>query len=231
MPSAVPEAEEIVLPVTTNENSRQNNNEAENVPESPDMKFARTRFGHLLDGIRSGEIQTGLQARNRAKSPEDQERDLLERPKKTLRRESRRMVFELRGKPFTLRDTGRLEGVYSLCRNWMRGSDDERPKEKREVEHPEPSDDSLDLLATKEIWALPRPHDRIQIEPAPPPLYLNVKVKSETPNAQELLAVYQPHWKRIKKNWKEYSRIRDRRYQKSIQLLNTVFNINQQSIV
>lgn len=41
--------------------------QAENVPESPDMKFARTRFGHLLDGIRSGEIQTGLQARNRAK--------------------------------------------------------------------------------------------------------------------------------------------------------------------
>lgn len=38
-----------------------------NMPESPDMKFARTRFGHLLDGIRSGEIQTGIQARNRAR--------------------------------------------------------------------------------------------------------------------------------------------------------------------
>lgn len=53
------------------------------------------------------------------------------------------MVFELRGKPFALRDSGRREGVYALCRNWMRGSDDERPRERREVEHPEPPDDSL----------------------------------------------------------------------------------------
>lgn len=53
------------------------------------------------------------------------------------------MVFELRGKPFALRDSGRREGVYALCRNWMRGNDDERPREKREVEHPEPPDDSL----------------------------------------------------------------------------------------
>lgn len=53
------------------------------------------------------------------------------------------MVFELRGKPFALRDSGRREGVYALCRNWMRGSDDDRPREKREIDHPEPSDDSL----------------------------------------------------------------------------------------
>uniref|UniRef100_A0A0R3RFT8 Uncharacterized protein n=1 Tax=Elaeophora elaphi TaxID=1147741 RepID=A0A0R3RFT8_9BILA len=202
-----------------------------NMPESPDMKFARTRFGHLLDGIRSGEIQTGIQARNRARSPEEMEKDLLERPKKSLRRENRRMVFELRGKPFALRDSGRREGVYALCRNWMRGSDDERPREKREIEHPEPSDDSLDLLATKEIYALPRPHDRIRIEPAPSPLYLNPKIKVDITSAREILAVYLPHWKRIKKNWNEYSRIRDRRYQKSIRLLNTVFSMNQQNSI
>ncbi|KAL4003098.1 LIN37 family protein [Acanthocheilonema viteae] len=202
-----------------------------NMPESPDMKFARTRFGHLLDGIRSGEIQTGMQARNRARSPEEMERDLLERSKKSLRRESRRMVFELRGKPFALRDSGRREGVYALCRNWMRGSDDERPKEKREIEHPEPPDDSLDLLATKEIYALPRPHDRIRIEPAPSPLYISTKIKVDTTSSKELLDVYLPHWKRIKKNWNEYSRIRDRRYQKSIRLLNTVFSMNQQNSI
>uniref|UniRef100_A0AAF5PPK5 Uncharacterized protein n=1 Tax=Wuchereria bancrofti TaxID=6293 RepID=A0AAF5PPK5_WUCBA len=204
---------------------------AKDMPESPDMKFARTRFGHLLDGIRSGEIQTGIQARSRARSPEEMERDLLERPKKSLRRESRRMVFELRGKPFALRDSGRREGVYALCRNWMRGSDDERPREKREVEHPEPPDDSLDLLATKEIWALPRPHDRIRIEPAPPPLYISTKIKVDTTSSSELLAIYLPHWKKIKKNWNEYSRIRDRRYQKSIRLLNTVFTMNQQNSI
>ncbi|VDO33289.1 unnamed protein product [Onchocerca flexuosa] len=56
-----------------------------------------------------------------------------------------------------------------------------------------------DLLATKEIWALPRPHDRIRIEPAPPPLYMNTKVKVDTASSGELLAIYLPHWKRIKK--------------------------------
>lgn len=53
------------------------------------------------------------------------------------------MVFELRGKPFALRDTGRTEGVYSLCRNWLRGTEQERPREKPEIDYPEPSDDSL----------------------------------------------------------------------------------------
>ncbi|KAK6101604.1 LIN37 family protein [Brugia pahangi] len=244
--SSLERAEDVVLPVceqsvniasTTADVSpwkatvTQEKTVAKDMPESPDMKFARTRFGHLLDGIRSGEIQTGIQARNRARSPEEMERDLLERPKKSLRRESRRMVFELRGKPFALRDSGRREGVYALCRNWMRGSDDERPREKREVEHPEPPDDSLDLLATKEIWALPRPHDRIRIEPAPPPLYISTKIKVDTTSSSELLAVYLPHWRKIKKNWNEYSRIRDRRYQKSIRLLNTVFTMNQQNSI
>ncbi|VIO91631.1 Uncharacterized protein BM_BM10830 [Brugia malayi] len=240
--SSLERAEDVVLPVceqsvntasTTADVSpwKAMKTVAKDMPESPDMKFARTRFGHLLDGIRSGEIQTGIQARNRARSPEEMERDLLERPKKSLRRESRRMVFELRGKPFALRDSGRREGVYALCRNWMRGSDDERPREKREVEHPEPPDDSLDLLATKEIWALPRPHDRIRIEPAPPPLYISTKIKVDTTSSSELLAVYLPHWRKIKKNWNEYSRIRDRRYQKSIRLLNTVFTMNQQNSI
>ncbi|VDM96105.1 unnamed protein product [Thelazia callipaeda] len=201
------------------------------VPESPDMKFARTRFGHLLDGIRSGEIQTGLQARNRVQSPNEIEGNITQRTKKSQRREIRRMIFELRGKPFALRDSGRRESVYALCRNWMRGSDDERPREKREVDHPEPSDDSLDLLATKEIWALPRPRDRIRIEPAPPPLLMNHQDQVIANSAEELLALYLPHWRTIRKNWNEYSQIRDRRYQRSIKLLNTVFSMNQQNIV
>ncbi|VDO07036.1 unnamed protein product [Brugia timori] len=103
--SSLERAEDVVLPVceqsvntasTTADVSpwkamvTQEKTVAKDMPESPDMKFARTRFGHLLDGIRSGEIQTGIQARNRARSPEEMERDLLERPKKSLRRESRR---------------------------------------------------------------------------------------------------------------------------------------------
>ncbi|VDN32470.1 unnamed protein product [Gongylonema pulchrum] len=113
------------------------------------------------------------------------------------------MVFELRGKPFTLRDTGRLEGVYSLCRNWIRDSDDGRPKEKREIEHPEPPDDALvwDLLATKEIWALPRPHDNLCIDPAPKALYMDKKLLANmnTSSKKDMMNAYLSHWKMIKK--------------------------------
>jgi hypothetical protein len=34
-------------------------------------------------------------------------------------------VFELRGKPFGLRDTGQSESIYALCRKWMYGKDDD----------------------------------------------------------------------------------------------------------
>lgn len=35
------------------------------------------------------------------------------------------VVFELRGKPFGLRDTGQSESIYALCRKWMYGKDDD----------------------------------------------------------------------------------------------------------
>lgn len=42
------------------------------------------------------------------------------------------VVFELRGKPFGLRDSGYPESIYSLCRKWMYGKDDEPEAEKDE---------------------------------------------------------------------------------------------------
>lgn len=42
------------------------------------------------------------------------------------------VVFELRGKPFGLRDSGYPESIYSLCRKWMYGKDDEPEPEKEE---------------------------------------------------------------------------------------------------
>lgn len=54
------------------------------------------------------------------------------------------VVFELRGKPFGLRDTGHNEAIFSLCRTWMRGKEEELPKDDEpEVQYPQPTDDSL----------------------------------------------------------------------------------------
>ncbi|VDM50990.1 unnamed protein product [Toxocara canis] len=115
-------------------------------PESPDMKFARTRLGHLLSGIRTGEIQAGSQpARGlrRGLDVDDEVSHAHARMRKALRRE-RRVVFELRGKPFGLRDSGHNEAIFSLCRTWMRGKEEDVPKEEEpEMQYPQPNDDSL----------------------------------------------------------------------------------------
>lgn len=205
-------------------------NEGQQPPESPDMKFARSRLGHLLNGIRTGEIQTTLQPAKRKNSPGDFEdlTSLQKRPKKLLRRE--RVVFELRGKPFSLRDTGRSEAVYSLCRTWMRGKEEERPKnEINNEEIPEPPQDSLDLLATKEINALPRPHDNLPADPAPPPLLKKPSDTATFVTVEQLLQDSLPHWREVKRNWCDYAKIRDKRFEKSIQLLETVYTIAQQN--
>uniref|UniRef100_A0A158R4Y3 Protein phosphatase 1 regulatory subunit 35 n=1 Tax=Syphacia muris TaxID=451379 RepID=A0A158R4Y3_9BILA len=199
-------------------------------PESPDMKFARSRLGHLLNGIRTGEIQATLQQPKRKSSSGDFE-DLTgqqKRPKKLLRRE--RVVFELRGKPFSLRDSGRSEAVYSLCRTWMRGKEEEHPKaEPNNEEIVEPPEDSLDLLATKEIVALPKPQDDVSADPAPPPLLKKPSATTTFNTAEELLQDSLSHWREIKRNWCDYAKIRDKRFGRSIQLLETVYGIAQQN--
>ncbi|VDK58016.1 unnamed protein product [Anisakis simplex] len=124
-------------------------------PESPDMKFARTRLGHLLSGIRTGEIQTNAQP---------------------------------------TRGTRRL---------------------------------SSDLLATKDIMALPAPLDEPMADPIPPPISQIPSPDLDVSNPNALLGDLLPHWKAVKKNWCDYTKIRDRRYEKSIRLLETVYGIQQ----
>uniref|UniRef100_A0A915C8H6 Uncharacterized protein n=1 Tax=Parascaris univalens TaxID=6257 RepID=A0A915C8H6_PARUN len=206
-------------------------------PESPDMKFARTRLGHLLSGIRTGEIQAGTQPARGLRRPggvdiEDDVSQAHARMRKALRRE-RRVVFELRGKPFGLRDNGHNEAIFSLCRTWMRGKEEELPKDDEpEVQYPQPTDDSLDLLATKEILALPRPHDMPEASPAPPAFPKTPSgPELDINNSQALLNDLLPHWRAVKKNWCDYTKIRDKRFEKSIRLLETVYGIAQQNVI
>ncbi|VDD91811.1 unnamed protein product [Enterobius vermicularis] len=246
-----PGLEEFLVPVQNQSTSSTSNNEVSSAnvssarrdlsqqlaedqqpPESPDMKFARSRLGHLLNGIRTGEIQTTLQPAKRKNSPGDfEDLNVQKRPKKLLRRE-RRVVFELRGKPFSLRDTGRTEAVYSLCRTWMRGKEEERIKsDVSNEESVEPPQDSLDLLATKEISALPKPQDDLPADPAPPPLLKKSSEGANFDRVEDLLQDSLPHWREVKRNWCDYAKIRDKRFEKSIQLLETVYGIAQSNVL
>uniref|UniRef100_A0A914RBA4 Uncharacterized protein n=1 Tax=Parascaris equorum TaxID=6256 RepID=A0A914RBA4_PAREQ len=67
-----------------------------------------------------------------------------------------------------------------------------------------------DLLATKEILALPRPHDMPEASPAPPA-------------PRSLREVFF--------SWCDYTKIRDKRFEKSIRLLETVYGIAQQNVI
>jgi hypothetical protein len=53
------------------------------------------------------------------------------------------VVFELRGKPFGLRDSGKPESIYALCRKWMYGKDDA-------------ADDELEALDEQPEFDVPR---------------------------------------------------------------------------
>lgn len=127
----------------------------QNLPASPDMKQARNRLGHLLSGIRTGDSQSALAYREEQVVLDEAEEEIKRgpgRPKKT-RREKRMIysnlvisslgvVFELRGKSFGIRDVEQSESIYSLCRKWLYGKDDDiKPPE--EVPPPLPHNVSL----------------------------------------------------------------------------------------
>ncbi|VDN52515.1 unnamed protein product [Dracunculus medinensis] len=216
--------------------------------ESPDMKFARMRLQHLISRIRNGELRaqfpvSGSRPDNEAVNPVES-RDVPRgpgRPKKPFQRERPiyninfeylGVVFELRGKPFALRSFSSNEAVYSLCRIWMRGKEDELLKEsENEIDYPEPDDDSLELLATKEILAMPRPRENIRFSPFPEPIKKKTFSTIKPKDASVVLEDYLPHWRNVKNSWKNHREIRDRRYDKSIHLLNTVYNIAQQNTI
>uniref|UniRef100_A0A914V5E1 Uncharacterized protein n=1 Tax=Plectus sambesii TaxID=2011161 RepID=A0A914V5E1_9BILA len=227
-------------------------------PESPDMKFARNRLGNLLSGMRGSDVPPPIaRLQQNRESPYDSGDEYADEDSRkdpfafggdsTGRRgmsgrrgrgpgrrpRERRVVFELRGKPFELRDSGKEEAVFSLCRTWMRGKEDDIVKNEPDEPnlYPQPADDCLDLLATKEIHSLPHPRSDV----AEPPLVPAYVKKAATPaqldvnDARAIISDYMPHWRATKKRWTEHTKLREKRYSKSIQLLETVFSIAQQN--
>jgi hypothetical protein len=140
------------------------------------------------------------------------------------------VIFELRGKPFGLRDSSQSESIYALGRKWMYGKEEEAER-LDESEYPPPSEHSLDLLATKEIYALPRPRYEVPLmDPRPqkiPRAVNNPHLNLD--NIDDIIGDYQRHWKRVKASWTDYNEKREERYANSINLLRTVHQIAQQN--
>uniref|UniRef100_A0A183C0V1 Rxt2-like protein n=1 Tax=Globodera pallida TaxID=36090 RepID=A0A183C0V1_GLOPA len=240
-------------------------------PDSPSKQLARSRLGNLLGQIRKGDAAAyatkdgggveGVSGRldEHQQQLREMEADFEDElggrhgarrhHVKKLRRE-KRVVFELRGKPFGLRDCGHSETVYALCRKWMYGKDDEPPTEEQDAEGEQQQTEdggnnlfdmgthrSLDLLATKNIFALPppRPDAPPLLDPRPQRLIRRVDdqqamlISAKEGDMNTVLDEHLKHWKRVKQNWNEYSRKREQRYADSLQLLRTVYGIAQQT--
>jgi len=200
-------------------------------PESPDMKHARHRLGNLLSTIRKGEVSVDMYPREDME-PNFEAEEVKRgpgRPKKQKR--EKRVVFELRGKPFGLRDSGQPEPIYALCRKWMYGKDDEQETSAEEVHHFHPNrTQSLDLLATKDIYQLPLPRNDVPLmDPRPQKVVRSEPKSSSEKPPEEVFDDLKRHWKVVKKSWAKYSKKRQQRYSNSIGLLRTVYGIAQQT--
>ncbi|KAI6205704.1 hypothetical protein M3Y94_00822600 [Aphelenchoides besseyi] len=219
------------LPLTPRKHAELQNNP---VPLSPDMKFARNRLDNLLSGIRSGDGPSALIYREdnyKILNVEEEEvRRGPGRPRKPRR--EKRVVFELRGKSFGIRDVEQSESIYSLCRKWMYGKDDEiQPPV--ELPPPLPNNISLDLMATKTIYSLPAPAQHVPVAPNCPdvPEFIS-QFDDHTAKEQDpevLLAEHLQHYKNVKQCFNEHKERRRERYKKSIELLRTVHKIAQQT--
>lgn len=196
-------------------------------PESPDMKFARNRLGTLLTSIRQGETPW-LNSIDKKQTEESHElRRGPGRPRK-MQSKDKQMVFELRGKPFELRD-GRTDSMYQLCRAWVRGKSSD-PCEPQVAPSP-PGDTSLDLLVMRDIVALPRARSPYP-EKSEWPDKADIDQFDASVNPADMVALrseYARHWKQVKAGWKLHTRRRAQRYHRSIRLLETVYHINQET--
>ncbi|KAI6191362.1 Protein LIN37 family-containing protein [Aphelenchoides bicaudatus] len=99
---------------------------------------------------------------------------------------------------------------------------------------PLPNNVSLDLLATKPIYSLPGPLEHVPFaSPYPdelPEFQSQLFDKNQPePSEGEMLREHIGHWKEVKKCFNEHNEKRRERYAPSIQLLETVFGITQQT--
>ncbi|KAI6243817.1 hypothetical protein M3Y99_00046400 [Aphelenchoides fujianensis] len=238
------------LPLTPRKHADQQLNP---VPLSPDMKHARSRLDNLLSGIRSGDGTVGSDLPRGVRIPLDQlcnqsffvssstykildveEEEVRRGPGRPRKpRREKRVVFELRGKSFSIRDVEQSESIYSLCRKWMYGKDDDiHPPP--EYPPPLPNNISLDLMATKTLYSLPAPTESVpHAIPYPTELpafqtAFDYETAAQQP-PEVLLAEHLQQFKRVKQCFNDYNEVRRERYKKSLELLRTVFKIAQQT--
>uniref|UniRef100_A0AC35FDU3 Uncharacterized protein n=1 Tax=Panagrolaimus sp. PS1159 TaxID=55785 RepID=A0AC35FDU3_9BILA len=209
------------------------------IPVSPDMKNARNRLGNLLSGIRKGDIGTFADKDDELDNDHGYNRKGPGRPKRSKR--ERRIIYELRNKVFSVRDTYAIEPIYPLMRKWLYGCDDDLPPASDDLP-PSPderhlpgsssliSEDSLDLLATKEIHKMPEPLPLS--DDTVPPMKIFSSIVNPLPegsSARDLLKENISAWKNCKKQHKKYMETRELKYEPSINLLKTVHAITQQT--
>ncbi|KAL1239497.1 hypothetical protein TPS_01948 [Trichinella pseudospiralis] len=165
--------------------------------------------------------------------------------RKRAKDKQKKIVFELCQKSFELRQVHGNYSLYRLSRIWMYGKDEPRHVNKagNETTEEEPIDGNAQTRASEleksdaslvklnerntEIYSLPPPSpSTLPISRIPPTVVMNkaddADVDLSTP--QGILQSYLPHWKEVKKAWLRQSRLADRPYQKSLDMLKSMYN-------
>uniref|UniRef100_A0A7E4V5N2 Similar to n=1 Tax=Panagrellus redivivus TaxID=6233 RepID=A0A7E4V5N2_PANRE len=218
--------------------------ETEHIPPSPDKRNARHRLGDLLSGIRTGDINTFNNDDDENDDP-DASRDSIRPPpvrERYPRERSSIITFELRSKPFQLRENLQEEGMYHLLRSWMHGRvNDEDPAEPEDTFATSPEsqpnapgsavEESLDLMATKEIRRMPDPTlGEFEV----PKMAIYSQLENERlgvgANVNDLRQEHLAGWRTARQQHQEYMAIREEKFAPSLQLLKTVHNITQETI-
>ncbi|KRX26594.1 hypothetical protein T07_14836 [Trichinella nelsoni] len=163
--------------------------------------------------------------------------------RKRAKDKEKKIIFELCQKSFELRQVHGNYSLYRLSRIWMYGNDEPRHVNKagNETTEEEPIDGTAQTRAAEleksdaslvkwnepntEICSLPPPSPSTSpISRIPPTVVMNetddADVDLSTP--QRILQSYLPHWKEVKKAWLRQSRLADRPYQKSLDMLKLI---------
>jgi hypothetical protein len=150
------------------------------------------------------------------------------------RKRERRVVFELRSKPFELQDRAREMSLYELCRLWVKGRDDgtdPMPPDTTELHRATAlvDDARLDLLATKDIHVLPGRDTGVA--ELPPVAVVRAPPVATSDDHTQLMHAYKQRWKCVKEQHVRHSLERQNPFSKSLALLETVFSIAQENQV
>ncbi|KAL1240634.1 Protein lin-37 [Trichinella spiralis] len=149
--------------------------------------------------------------------------------RKRAKDKEKKIIFELCQKSFELRQVHGNYSLYRLSRIWMYGNDEPRHMNKAENEttEEEPIDGIAQTRAAeleKSDASLVKWNERnTEIYSLPPPSPSTSPISRIPPTVS-----YLPHWKEVKKTWLRQSRLADRPYQKSLDMLKLMYNNAQE---